>query len=911
MNYLNNKSISKKIVFSGKPLHSKLKTSIILNPLTDKTGIFINNLELNPLFITDTAGMTTHGNISQIEHLLSSVYALGINNLNIEILGNELPVLDGCSEVFITNLKKNGITELSTKKKIWFPNKNIEIKVNDSYIKYTPWLDTEETSTEFVCKVDFPYVGKQEYKWNSKDLKDYENNICNSKTFFWDIQFQQECIKGKCLGVDQNNCIIYNKNNNLNNNELAKHKLLDLIGDLNTLNMLIPGRFVAYKPGHKVNNIMARKLWSEYISQTKNKEKINFCKLDPLKNLDSYLNKIRDCHNNFSFVRTKEINILEKELSDYAETKYAITCNSGTSALELAILSLDLKNEKIMIPDLTFWATYEAVKNTNNIACIIGVETNFQIDFEQMKKIAIIQNIKCAIIVHMYGYIHPKIIEIRLFCKQNNIYLIEDGSQCFGSKINGKGCFSESFISGVSLYPSKVLGANGNAGVIFTNNYQIKKKIEVLRDHGRNDTNYNHTMIGCNKIMNTMQAIYLSEQLKMFPSKIYKLNTILDFYNQEFKNLNLFKIIELPNIKPNGYLYPLRCQVNNILKTKIQQLSNLNIDAKNIYPSSISQQPGFDKKDIVIKNNNYNICSRILCLPIYNRLTCSEIQQISNSIHKIDKLNVVIIGHGRMGQRHKKEILKNNKFNLIGIIDPISKFEEKYKINSIKEAREKGAEVAIIASSTKTHFQLTHECLHHNLHVLVEKPAFLEEKHFKQIMDLSQKKNLSVSVGMVERYNPNTKKIEDQKKLKIKSILVERICPFPNDGKTGLLVYDLLIHDLDLIDKYFGKIEKITHHHENNTYYIKGYIGNIFINIKVGYSNIISNRKYTFEHIDLTKTYIDMVTDQHLLEFEHNDWFNYLVNNKYNISTLQECYNITKQIMSIESNTYNKNLQSV
>jgi UDP-3-O-[3-hydroxymyristoyl] N-acetylglucosamine deacetylase len=558
MNYLNNKTISHKIVFFGKPLHSDQKTFITLIPAIENSGIRINYLPLRPDYITDTSGMTTHGSVSQIEHLMSALYALGINDLEIEVKGSELPVMDGCSYHFVEKIKEAGITVYPGLKKMWYPVKEIEINIGDSYIKYIPWPDKNNISTQFICQVDFPYVGKQEFCWNSLDYQNYEMNIANAVTFFWDIQFRQECEKGKCLGVDNKNCMVYNKDTRLENNELARHKLLDLIGDLNTLNMIIPGKFIAYKPGHRVNNTMARKMWLEF---------------------------------NNSCLNLKQLPIIQKN-----ETK---------------------------------------------------------------------------------------------------------------------------------------------------------------------------------------------------------------------------------------------------------------------------------------------------------------------------KINVVLIGYGKMGQNHFKEIQNNKLFHLIGIIDPMLPDKNIYKIHSISDAKEMGAEAAIIASSTKTHYLLTKECIKNQIHILVEKPAFLLEQEFNDIIFLSKKYQVSVAVGMIERYNPIIYTLKNINLDKIKSVLIKRICKIPNNKDTSLLLYDLLIHDLDLVQLYFGKMTQITKSVDKDMIFIKGYVNGIIFHIQIGYSDLISIREIVIKKKNKQEILINMVTDQHLLKFEHNDWFNYLVNNKYNISTLQECYNITKQIMSIESNTYNKNLQSV
>ena len=140
----------------------------------------------------------------------------------------------------------------------------------------------------------------------------------------------------------------------------------------------------------------------------------------------------------------------EKLFSDYIGSKYGVAVNSGTSALEIALKAIGIKNnDEVIVPTQTFVSTASSVINNGGLPIFCGIDNNHLIDFEDLKS-KITQNTKAVIIVHFCGLIHPNIFEIKEYCDQKGIILIEDAAHAHGAKINGKyagnighfGCFS-------------------------------------------------------------------------------------------------------------------------------------------------------------------------------------------------------------------------------------------------------------------------------------------------------------------------------------------------------------------------------------------------------------------------------------------------------------------------------------
>ena len=670
-------TIRNEIIFKGIGLHSGNKTTLILKPNFDG-NIKINDIELNAFNILDTYGMTTINNISQIEHLMSALYALKINSLLIYIDKNELPILDGCSREYIDKINEVGIENITgdNLNNYFYIKEEMEVNKDDSYIKFYPSIG-EDTKTIFECTVDFPYIGIQKYIWDSEDYEDYYNNLSNALTFFWDKQYENEVNNGRCFGLrDHTNCIIYNKNSILEKNALVRHKLLDFIGDINVLNIRIPGKFVLYKPGHTINHMMSLK-----IENLRNKNKIEDINFIPYFKFNSLINKTnikKDINNiidNNSFINSKEVKIFEDNLCKYIGCKYVLSVNSGTSALQVSIMALNLpKNSIIVTQDITFWATYEAIKLCGYKAIIINVDKDYQICIDDFKNTIEKYDVKCLLLVHLYGFVSKNINELRNLCDKNNIKIVEDGSHCLGSKYNGEYILKSSYVSGCSMYPTKILGSCGNSGFITTNDDKLYKRLLMIRDNGRKETRYDHYEIGGNFIINSIQAVYCNNNLRNFDKLLNKLNLVYKKYKNGLKNLNRFEFLEIENCNPNGYMAILKLNNENKLEDFINYMKKNKIDVKNIYNNTISNQIGFSKEDI--KNNSnfsYNLCKRTINLPIYYDLSDIEQEYIIKKIKEYDIINIGIIGLGRMGLNHLNEINKNSKTNCKYYYDPFKK----------------------------------------------------------------------------------------------------------------------------------------------------------------------------------------------------------------------------------------------
>lgn len=269
-------TIKTPLAVSGIGLHSAHKIKMHIHPARENTGIIFRRIDISPAVeiavtpehVGETALCTTlvkdGVKISTIEHLMSAIFGMGIDNLRIDIDGSEVPILDGSASTFIFLLQSAGIKVLNEPKKFVRILKEIEVKHdNDSWAKLSPY---EGFKLKF--KIDFDYLKKNIEKEFSVDFTStsYLKEMSRARTFGFlkDAEYLKK--NNLALGGSVNNAIIIDDEGVINSgglryqNELVKHKILDAVGDLFVLKHPIIGLFHGYKSGHALNNLLLRKL---------------------------------------------------------------------------------------------------------------------------------------------------------------------------------------------------------------------------------------------------------------------------------------------------------------------------------------------------------------------------------------------------------------------------------------------------------------------------------------------------------------------------------------------------------------------------------------------------------------------------------------------------------------------------
>ena len=336
--------------------------------------------------------------------------------------------------------------------------------------------------------------------------------------------------------------------------------------------------------------------------------------------------------NSNQYILGNEVNNLEKEFSRYIGTKFALGVANGTDALELALKALNVgKGDEVITVAHTAVATVSAIKSVGADPVIVDINSNtYTIDCDQIKN-SITKKTKAIIPVHIYGQA-AEIDKIKKICKQNKIFLIEDVSQAHGAKFKNKKLGSFGDIACFSCYPTKNLGAIGDAGLITTNSNKYYTKIKMLREYGW-AKKYISSIEGRNSRLDEIQASILRIKLKNLDKDNIKRIKIANFYH---KNLNKNKY-SLPFIAKDNYhvfhLYVIK--TNNRNKLLKYLLSN-GVFAGIHYPKPIHLQKAYYKKIKTSSNlkNTEFVCKKIVSLPIYPELTMQDQKKIVSLLNK-------------------------------------------------------------------------------------------------------------------------------------------------------------------------------------------------------------------------------------------------------------------------------------
>ena len=324
----NQTTISKKVSLDGVGLHTGKDVKLTFYPSKSNTGYVFKRIDLEgePIveadinFVTNTERGTclnkSNVTIQTCEHVLASLVGLQIDNALIELNASEPPIMDGSSKYFVQALEKAGIKQLNDKRKEFVVKNVISFKDEESGSEITVIPSKEyqvTTMVDFGTKI----LGTQNANLNS--ISNYIEEISSSRTFSFLHDLEQLLENGLIKGGDLNNAIIYvdkpleesnmkklkeafgrksiavKPNGILDNltlnfpNEAARHKLLDVLGDLSLIGMPIRAKIIASKPGHKINTAFAKKV-SSIISELKRKDvpQIDFSK-DPVKDVNQIM----------------------------------------------------------------------------------------------------------------------------------------------------------------------------------------------------------------------------------------------------------------------------------------------------------------------------------------------------------------------------------------------------------------------------------------------------------------------------------------------------------------------------------------------------------------------------------------------------------------------------------------------
>jgi dTDP-4-amino-4,6-dideoxygalactose transaminase len=341
------------------------------------------------------------------------------------------------------------------------------------------------------------------------------------------------------------------------------------------------------------------------------------------KDIDAAIARTLD---NCSFCLGPDVAQFERDFARFCEAEYCIGFNSGTSALHVAMLLLNIgPGDEVITTPTTFVATSWAISYVGAKPVYVDIDDQtFNLDPRLVER-AITPRTKAVMPVHLYG--HPADLDpLLVICRKHNLPLIEDAAQAHGAKYKGRVIGTFGAVSGFSFYPGKNLGAYGEGGALVTNNAAFAKRAKGLREHGSTQRYY-HDEVGYNYRMEGIQGAVLGVKLKHLDDWTRERRRVALRYHELLADTPLQLPLEADYAQSAWHLYVVRHPRRDELKNYL--------DANHIgcalhYPLPLHLQKayahlGHKPGDFPVAEKAAREC---LSLPIYSELTDAQIQRV-------------------------------------------------------------------------------------------------------------------------------------------------------------------------------------------------------------------------------------------------------------------------------------------
>ena len=327
------------------------------------------------------------------------------------------------------------------------------------------------------------------------------------------------------------------------------------------------------------------------------------------------------------FSNGEEVVLLGKNLGKYLKTDAAvIPCSNGTDALEISLRALGIGDgDEVIVPALTWVSTAEAVKLVGATPVFIDTDSAGLMDLGLLENVKSSKT-KAVIPVHLYGKM-VDMNKLTSWAKSGGIRVIEDNAQGFGAFQNGKsaGCWGD--VGCFSFYPTKNLGALGEAGALITQDEDLVKKIRMLLNHGQAIRDQ-HEMMGRNARMDTIQAGFLNVKLDYFQKWQEKRKNLAVLYLQLLSGIGDLILPEsILDLDHNAHLFVIQTGFRDELK---QYLLDKKIHTSIHYPTIIPKMNPYLSKGLFV--NSEKLAASVLSLPLNPFLTERQVLKVTEEI---------------------------------------------------------------------------------------------------------------------------------------------------------------------------------------------------------------------------------------------------------------------------------------
>jgi len=333
------------------------------------------------------------------------------------------------------------------------------------------------------------------------------------------------------------------------------------------------------------------------------------------------------------FILGPAVREFEKNIETYLGCKHSIGCASGTDALQIAMMALGIKpGDEIITSPFTFVATTETIAILGAKPVYVDIdEKTYNIDSSKIEE-KITSRTKAIMPVHLYGQ-PAEMDSIMEIARKNNLFVIEDAAQALGAEYRNQKTCTIGHVNCISFYPSKNLGAFGDAGMITTNDSELAEKIKMITAHGSRKKYY-HEVLGVNSRLDSIQAAVLNVKLKYLDQYCLNRQDAAKKYSERLSSIYDPPYVS-PHVKHIYHQYSIRVDQRDALQ---KYLSEFGIPSMIYYPVPLHLQQAYKynykEGDFPVSEM---IAKEIISLPMHTELTDEQIYYICNHILEFNK----------------------------------------------------------------------------------------------------------------------------------------------------------------------------------------------------------------------------------------------------------------------------------
>jgi UDP-2-acetamido-2-deoxy-ribo-hexuluronate aminotransferase len=329
-----------------------------------------------------------------------------------------------------------------------------------------------------------------------------------------------------------------------------------------------------------------------------------------------------------------EIATLESRLAEYVGVDHCICVSSGTDALLIAMMSLEVApGDEVITTPFTFFATVEIITLLGAKPIYVDIDQHTYTLDPSLVEAAISDRTKAILPVSLYGQC-PDMDRINEIASSYQIPIIEDAAQSFGATYKGRKSCNLGQIGCTSFFPAKPLGAYGDAGACFTQDSQLAERIREIRDHGQSGR-YEHVRMGINGRMDTLQAAVLLAKLDILDEELNSRAQFAEMYTVLLKPLEAKELVTLPNLEPHNVSSWAQYTIEVSERSRVQSsLFEKGIPTAIHYPEPVYTQVAL-RESVAHCPVTDRAAKRVLSLPMHPYLSIETQELVVDSLNQV------------------------------------------------------------------------------------------------------------------------------------------------------------------------------------------------------------------------------------------------------------------------------------